>query len=430
MRILFLTQVLPYPLDAGPKTRAYYVLRHLAGAGHAVTLLTFIRSSDAPEFVAHLAAFCAAIHTVPIQRSRAKDLWHLARSLLSSTPFLIARDWSPEMAAALRRVMETEGPFDAVHADQLWMAPYALFARQFQAGAARPSLPIHKSPLTIDNSQLSPAPLLVLDQHNAVFQIPLRLAEDEANPLKRALLRLEARKLARYEARICAAFDRVVWVTDEDRRAINNSSSTIHNLQFTIPICIAVADAPPITPVERPFRITFLGGLHWPPNAAGVRWFVEQVWPSVQETLPQAVLTLIGKDPPPELVNHPSASTNLEVTGYVSDPTPYLAETAVFIVPLHAGGGMRVKILDAWRWGLPVVSTTIGAEGLRVRAGKNLILADTANDFALAVRQIMTSPDVSEELRQEGRRTAENDYDWRLVYKAWNQVHPLAPDQQ
>ena len=270
----------------------------------------------------------------------------------------------------------------------------------------------------------------MLDQHNAVFQIPQRLAADEVNPIKRALLQLEARKLARYEARTCAVFDRVVWVTDEDRRAIHNSQFTAANSQFTIPICIDPAATSVVSPVDHPFRVTFLGGLHWPPNAAGVRWFVEQVWPSIHPAAPNAVLTLIGKDPPADLVNRKSEIVNIEIPGYVLDPTPYLAETAVFVVPLHAGGGMRVKILDAWCWGLPIVSTAIGAEGLRVRAGENLLLADAPQDFAAAVRQVMASPELNERLRQDGRRTAEREYGWRTIYKAWNEVYSLAPDPQ
>jgi glycosyltransferase involved in cell wall biosynthesis len=434
MHILFLTQVLPYPLDAGPKTRAYYVLRHLANAGHEVTLLTFTRSSDRPEFVEHLRTYCAAVHTVPIQRSRIKDAWRLARSLLGRTPFLIARDWFPAMANALRTVLQEHGPFDVIHADQLWMAPYALIAKQIHAANQRSQPHIDNSQksgiencqLTIDNSQFSP-PLLVLDQHNAVFQIPQRLAESEANPLKRTLLRLEAAKLTRYEARTCAAFDRVVWVTDEDRAAlaktIDNCQLTIVNSQRTIPICIDPVATPVIPPVENPFRVTFLGGLHWPPNAAGVLWFVREVWPQIATAAPHAVLTVIGKDPPSGLVNRKSEIVNLEVTGYVADPTPYLAETAVFIVPLHAGGGMRVKILDAWSWGLPIVSTTIGTEGIRVRDGENLLLADDAILMARSVLRILNTPQLAAQLRQNGRQTVVMMYNWHEIYRGWDEVY-------
>ncbi|MBK8045650.1 MAG: hypothetical protein IPK16_00080 [Anaerolineales bacterium] len=178
MNILFLTQILPYPLDAGPKTRAYYVLRYLAEAGHQVTLLSFVRANDRPEYLAHLQDYCHALDTVPIRRSRRQDVADLMRSLPSNKPFLIGRDWIPAMATQVQHHL-TQGnhPIDAVHADQLWMAPYALWARQVQ-----------------DADRLSsPGKVrLVLDQHNAVFQIPRRLAEHERNPIKRSLLGLES----------------------------------------------------------------------------------------------------------------------------------------------------------------------------------------------------------------------------------------------
>ena len=180
MHILFLTQVLPYPLDAGPKVRAYYVLRHLAQA-HDVTLVSFVRPSDDQAAIDHLAQFCRAIYSVPMERSSWRDIQHLTGSLLTDQSFIIKRDWAPKMADLLTSVVaEASPPFDAVHADQLWMAPYALYAKRNHPG---------------------PADLVtVLDQHNAVYLIPQRLAASEPNRAKRVLLRRETRKLAQFEA--------------------------------------------------------------------------------------------------------------------------------------------------------------------------------------------------------------------------------------
>ncbi len=107
----------------------------------------------------------------------------------------------------------------------------------------------------------------------------------------------------------------------------------------------------------------------------------------------------------------------------MDDPIPYLAETTVFIVPLHAGGGMRVKIVDAWCWGLPVVTTTIGAEGIAVQDGENVLLADTPEAFAQAVARVLQEPELAARLAAGGRRTVEICYDWRKVYRAWDEVY-------
>lgn len=408
MQVLLLTQVLPYPLDAGPKVRAYHVLRHLASK-HEVTLVSFTRGTDRREAIDHLAGICSHVLTVAMARSKARDALHLARSLATGRPFIIARDKVPAMERMVKAQCAMH-KFDAVHADQLWMAPYALLARA---------------------SGLGERPLAVLDQHNAVFLIPQRLAAAEPSALKRMLLRLEARKMARYEIETCGRFDRVVWVTDEDHAAVEQQAAKVRSRpapvrrSAVIPICGDAADTTVIQRRPGARRVTFLGGLHWPPNAQGVLWFVQEVFPQILARVPEARLTVIGKDPPEVLQAAASGlpAGNVEVTGYVDDPAPYLEETAAFVVPLLAGGGMRVKIVDAWMWGMPVVSTSIGAEGIELSQGENILVADRPSDFAEAVVRLLQDEAEANRLGLAGRRWAEQRYDWRKVYPAWDGVY-------
>jgi glycosyltransferase involved in cell wall biosynthesis len=396
MRILFLSQVLPYPLDAGPKVRSYFVLRHLTQR-HEVTLLTFVRDTDRSQDIAHLAEFCHAVHIVPMHRTRLRDVKFLVQSLLTRQPFLIVRDQIPAMTDRIRQMVTSES-FDVVHVDQLWMAQYALAARAVSA-----------------------KPKLILDQHNAVHLIPKRLADGTSNPIKQIFLTREAHSLAIYEPEVCHRFDDVVWVTEEDRRAVAAlpGSNADGQLPSTvIPICADPTQVKPVVRDPSKKRVTFLGGLHWPPNAEGIRWFAKHVLPQVRAEAPEAVLTVVGKSPPPGLDGE-----GIEVTGYVTDLGPYLAQTAVFIVPLHAGGGMRVKILDAWSWGLPIVSTTIGAEGIETQPEQNILIADTASAFAQAVIRVLREPTLAQQLAQGGRQTVIEKYDWQKIYSAWDEVY-------
>lgn len=405
MRILFLTQVLPFPLDAGPKVRAYYVLRHLAER-HEVTLVSFVRSTDSTAALDHLRHLCAEVYTQPMPRSRLQDARHWARSLITNQPFLIARDWAPAMADLIAGLVNGARPFDAIHADQLWMAPYARWARQSVRGAD------HR-------------PSIVLDQHNAVYLIPQRMADGNRNALLRGLLWHESDKLARYEAGICRQFDDVVWVTQEDFRAVARQAAgtglPLPN-SAQIPICVDPTASPALVRQAGAQRVTFIGGLHYPPNAEGIRWFAKHVFPSVVAQNPAAVLTVIGKQPP-NLHNLGIPDANLDVTGYVADPTPYLTTTGAFVVPIHAGGGMRVKILEGWMWGLPVVSTTIGAEGIRYRDGENLLLADTPDSFAATVVRLLREPVLNATIAAAGRTWVEQHYNWRTIYAAWDRVY-------
>ena len=401
MRILFLSQLVPFPLDAGPKVRSYHVLQYLRSAGHEVTLLAFERASDKPENIEHLRQFCAAVYTVPMVRSGFKDAWHLGRSTLKGEPFLIVRDGVTAMYQFIQNLV-TKQEFDAIHADQLWMAQYALAAKTFLNG---------------DGSQTK----LVLDQHNAVYLIPERLATDTTNPLKRMILAREAKVLQRYELETCRRFDQVVWVSNEDRRALSAGKTRLIG-DITVPICVDTEEKAAVRRSNTANRVTFLGGLHWPPNSEGVLWFAREVWPQIAAEMPNALLTIIGKAPD-FLLTAETPIPNMDVVGYVEDVTEYLAETAVFIVPLHAGGGMRVKIVDAWSWGLPIVSTTIGAEGVRYSDGGNLLIGDSADDFAAAVSCLLRDPELADRISCSGRRTAETTYEWRKVYRAWDEIY-------
>jgi len=401
MRILFLTQVLPYPLDAGPKIRAYYVLRHLAQQHH-ITLVSFVRASDTAESIAHLREFCTAVHTAPMPRSTMLDAVHLLRSLVSGQPFIIARDSVAAMRRLLTQLLD-DSAFDAVHADQLWMAPYALWAQQIAGQNASPKT--------------------VLDQHNAVYMIPQRLARGERNPLKQGLLALETRKMRRYEIDTCRRFDEVVWVTQDDVDAVQKQTAAVIPNSGIIPICGAPGEVPVVQRAPQARRVTFLGGLHYPPNAQGVLWFARHVFPQVLAQAPDAVLTVIGKQPPAALHALGIPPANLEVTGFVDDLKGYLQETAAFIVPLQAGGGMRVKILDAWTWGLPIVSTTVGAEGIETCDGQTMLIGDAPDEFARATIELLHNPTLRDDLVVAGRCWVKARYNWRTTYQAWNQIY-------
>jgi glycosyltransferase involved in cell wall biosynthesis len=395
-RVLVLTELLPYPLISGAKIRAYYVLQQLASY-HQVTLLSFVRTEDRPGDVAHLSSFLEGVHTVPMQRSWPRNARAALVSLLTGRPVIIARE---EIGAMRHKLVELLAavPFDIVHADQIPMAQYGLLA---QCGNVK----------------------RLLDQHNATFQIVARLARNEPRWWRRLLLLREAQAFVQYEVDVCRRFDHVTFVTGEDRQALlaHMPDRALEARSTVIPICVDT-DAPPVAPVPAPFRVTHVGTMYWPPNVEGLLWFWEEVWPRIRARVPHARLTLIGKNPPAQL-RALDARSDVDVPGYVEDLTPYLAETAVFVVPLHAAGGMRVKIVDAWCWGVPIVSTTIGAEGIAVRQGENILIADAPDQFAGRVVQVLDDPALQAQLRANGRSWVEAQYDWRRVYGAWDDVY-------
>jgi glycosyltransferase involved in cell wall biosynthesis len=406
-QILFLTQVLPYPLDAGPKVRAYHMLRHLAGR-HQVTLASFVRADDTAEAVEHLRGLCRAVHTAPMRRSMWRNVRAGAVGLMTGSPIVVVRDDVAEMTALLRSLARAER-FDVVHADQLSMAGYGqLAARAAGSGAARPRT--------------------LLDEHNAIYLLARRMAAGETHPARRALMRREAEAFARYEAHMCREYDALLAVTAEDRAALlamfpAEERPAIASKLAVVPISV---DAGQVQPVARkaggPPAILHLGTMFWPPNVSGVLWFAREVLPQVRLAVPEARFIVVGKNPPPE-VTALAAERQIEVTGYAPDPLPYLAQADVFVVPLHAAGGMRVKILDAWLWGLPVVSTPIGAEGIAIREGENILVAEDAAAFAAATVRALTDQELNRRLRVEGRAWVEERYSWQVVYRQVDKVY-------
>jgi len=400
-RVLYLTQVLPYPLNTGARVRQYYVLRHLARK-HEVTLVSFVRDDDKPEHIAHLKTVCHAVHTVPMVRSHWRDGRAALKGILTRIPIVIVRDEIASMQQTLARLMASES-FDVVHADQVSMSKYGLQGR----GSRR-----------------------VLDLHNAMYLVTERLAAHEPNPVKQLIYQREARALAKYEAELCTKYDQVTFVTDEDRKLIEQQivhwDVHVPDRRFTtIPICIDPADKQPIKPVVQPQRITALGVMFWPPNAEGVLWFAQEIWPRIHAQQPRLTFTVVGKNPP-EYLTQLHGTQGIEVLGYVPDVEQILSETAAFVVPLRAGGGMRVKILDTWSWGLPIVSTSIGAEGIEIRDGENIVIANEPEAFSAAVLRVATDPELNQCLRVNGRRWVEEKYDWKTIYEAWDEVYARA----
>jgi glycosyltransferase involved in cell wall biosynthesis len=411
MRILFLTQIIPYPPDAGPKVKTWNVLRYLAGQGHEITLASFVRPEEIP-YVNHLKEVCTEVHTVPIRRSRPADLLYFARSLRTGRPFLIERDDLPEMRALIRRLL-AEKRYDCIQADQLTMAQFAL-------------------PTDDQGPAAHPHPFTVFDAHNAVWTITERMSRAVPAPLK-PFLSLETRRTRLYEGMLLERFDHTLAVTEIDRdhllKAYADYSSRNRAARrepeiSVIPIAVDTTQIRPVQPQKSSRNILTLGTLHYPPNADGIRWFVQEVFENVRRQDPQATLTIVGKNPPQDFLalaaERPDA---VKVTGYVPDLRPYMEQAALLVVPVRVGSGMRVRILEALAYGMPTVTTTIGLEGIEARNGEEVLVADDPQAFSDAVLRLLQDEDLRTKLSRCGRRLAEERYDWQVALRKMDSVY-------
>lgn len=390
---LLLTQIMPYPPDAGPKVKTYNVLRYLAQR-HEVHLASFVRSADDLAAARSLEGLCASVTTVPLHRSIAKDIGYLGRSLLSGRPFLIERDDLLAMRRAIEDLLSRHD-FDAVHADQLSMAQYA-----------------------VDLS----VPLRVLDAHNAVWTIVRRSAGHESWGPRRLLMELEWRRLRAYEGKVCKGFTRVTVVSEEDRKALESAAGAPLPAEV-IPIAVdtTTLEYAPRSPEAK--HIVSVATMFYPPNVEGVHWFAQEVFPLVRRALPEVYFYVVGARPPAKITRLARPETNIAVTGYVADLEPILRESAVMVVPVHSGSGMRVKILEAFARGIPVVSTTVGVEGIDATPGTHLLVADSPQDFAQALVRLLNDRSEAVRLASAARQLVEARYDWRRALSGLDRVY-------
>ena len=381
MNILLLTQVLPYPPDSGPKVKTYNVIKYLAQS-HSVTLVSFVRGDQAAH-IQHLEPYCQAVHTVQMKRGVLRDGMAMLRSWVTGRPWMMVRDDRRAMRDLIAGLC-AEQSFEVAHADQLNMAQYA--ARV-------------------------PGAFKVLDAHNALWLLYRRLWLTTRPGPRKWLLGRDWRLLKAYEGRICHEFDAVLAVSDEDRQALQEAAGRAVDITVT-PIAV---DTDEVAVVEReadPNHILHIGTMYWPPNVDAVSWFVREVYPLIRQQRPDVQFDVVGSRPPAELLTLNDAGLGIHVTGYVEDPTPYQRRAAVMVIPLLAGGGMRVKILNALAEGIPIVSTTLGHEGIEVTPGRDILVGDTPEEFAAQVLRVLDDPELGRSLAANGRRLVVEKYDF------------------
>jgi glycosyltransferase involved in cell wall biosynthesis len=392
VNVLLLTQVLPYPPDSGPRVKTHNVIKYLAQE-HRVTLVSFVRG-DQTEHVRHLERYCQAVYAAPMARGATRDALAVVRSFLTGQPWMTVRDDRKAMRQLVDR-LSAEQRFDVVHADQLNMGQYA----ERVAGAFK-----------------------VLDAHNALWLLYKRLWETMSPGPRKWLLGRDWRLLKLYEGRLVREFDAVLAVSEEDREALLEAAEESVDITV-IPIAIDTDEVTVVAREPQPRHILHIGTMYWPPNVDGVNWFVQEIYPLIRRQRPDVQFDVVGSRPPAGLIALNDAGAGINVAGYVEDPAPYQRQAAVMVVPLRAGGGMRVKILNALAQGLPIVSTTLGYEGIEVTPGQDILVGDTPEEFVAQVLCVLNDPDLGRRLSVNGRHLVEEKYDYRRACRQLGKVY-------
>ena len=382
MRILFLTETVPYPLDTGGRIKTFNTLRMLAGV-HQVRLHAFIRDEAQGVHVGPLEALGVPTTLHLLARSMPREAWFALRSLVGA-PYSVGRHFDAGVHGQVAADAAAWRP-DLVYCDHLSMAEYA----------RRLDVPF------------------VYDAHNVEYALLQRYAGTRRDPLTRAAAAIEWRHVRRYEADVCRRSRLVFVVSGVDHASLAALAGA--DVPFVeVPIAVDATGATPIGRITSEPRLLFLGGLHWPPNADALTTFVREMWPRVREARPDATLTSVGRDDS-AVAAECRAAPGVQLAGWVPDIDPFVQGSRLLVVPMRAGSGMRVKILEAMARGLPVVSTTVGCEGIGVVSGQHLLVADTPDSFADAVLRVLADDGLAGSLAVQARALVLARYDVAAV---------------
>jgi glycosyltransferase involved in cell wall biosynthesis len=395
MRVLVLTQVVVYPADAGPKVKTLQVLRHLASQ-HDVVYCTFVRSEQEAREAEKLREICRRVITIPLRRSRVGDVRFLIESVVTGDSFILRRDDRVTMRARVRQLLHEEH-IDVLHVDQLNMMRFV--------------------PLDWQGT-------VILDEHNAVWQVVERLYKGACNPLSHWVLGREARVIRKIEGAACRRAQVVLAVSEEDQKALRVVAGESVPIEV-VPITVDEEQFQAIWDARdpQPNRLLTIGTMFWLPNSEGVMWWLSEGYEHLRNICPGLTYDIVGARPPRALQVLAEQHAGVHVHGYVPDAKPFWINAAALAVPLLSGGGVRVKILEAMAMGVPVISTTIGCEGLAVRSGEHLLVADTPEAFARACAKVLQDKELAQRLAYQARQLILERYDAKIALRTLDAVY-------
>jgi glycosyltransferase involved in cell wall biosynthesis len=396
LRVVMVDEELPYPPTSGKRIRTLNLTLRLARR-HRLTYVCH-RNADADE-ARQAAAFFAehGVETRVVERavppkSGPRFYLRLAANLLSPLPYSVATHKGRELRRALAEIACTQ------HVD-VWHCEWTPYAETLCEIASERR---------------------VVMAHNVESIIWQRYYETESNPLRRWYIGRQWRKFQRFERRVFGEVEHPVAVSDTDARRLRDDFGVAR--VAVVENGVDTGYFQPQARRRRAGRLLFLGSLDWRPNLDGMRLLLERVFPAVRAAEPSASLCIVGRNPPESLRRQAAAMPGVELCANVPDVRPFLADCSLLVVPLRIGGGSRLKILEALASGTPVVSTRVGAEGLRLEAGQDLTVVEDIDDLSNALISAIRRPDVLQAESERGREKVLEHYDWDRLAEQLEQV--------
>lgn len=387
MRVAFVTARPPYPLNTGGRIRTFHLLKQISRI-HDVTLITAAEGAHDHAALAGLRDALAGCSIKAVEVPPRRAVWRrpsqVTRMLWGPLPYTWAGYCSRQFQDYLRTIFR-DATYDLVHCDHVQVA---------HAFAGFDTAP------------------RVLNAHNIESVLIRRMADHAASPWRKALVAWQAAKTHQAEAEAHRGFHRSIVVSEVDQAALEQISPG--QPITVVPNGVDADYFQPAAVLDPSPAIVFVGSMDWLPNIDAVNVFVRRVLPRIRQDVPDATLWVVGRTPPRSMARG-WAGEGVRVTGTVGDVRPYIARARLVVVPLRIAGGTRLKILEAWAMGKPVLSTAVGAEGLPAVDGENIALADSPDDMAVRAVMLLKDASTAAGLGARGRRMVEEQFTWSRV---------------
>lgn len=400
MKILSISNLLPYPLDNGGKINCYTKLKALHQGGHTVDFICFKeKQEENKDDVREVEKYCRSVKQFFLPIVTADNKSYMMKKALVSlfTPYSLGtyKFLSMELVRYLEELAKKE-QYDCIYYNYLQQSIYAKYT-----------------------SKLWPKAKVVIDEHNCETIIMRRSEEAASNPLMKLFLKLEASKLGRFEKKGLTSADHVIVLSDADYQSMREIAGK--DFKHTI-IPTGVPDFPVKTNHDTGsdmLNILFIGTLTWAPNNLALLWFFKEVVPLLEQDGKPYHLYVVGKNPSDAVKKFADDHPNVTITGYVPSVEEYYDKCQLMVVPIFVGSGLRVKIIEAYSHGMPVVSTTIGAEGIQYQDGESILIADDGPAFVEQINKLR-DPEARKAMSLNARKVYDRDHSIQAMARQLN----------
>ena len=383
MKILVIDEWFPYPMDSGKKIRTFNLVLSLAKSND-ITYICY--KQDTEDFNNGSIPERIKIVPVPDRRTIKGSAYYFFKvfiNLFQREPFSVKYSYISSMEKELNRLLRAE-KFDYIICE--W-TPYAHYLKNVNHS--------HK----------------ILMAHNVEYQQWQRMYEVTSNPLKKLLFYNQWQSMVEFEKRYFKIFDTIIAVSDLDKELIHEMSN--HDKVFVVENGVDLDYYKPQS-TERKNRVIFTASMDAFANQNAALYFAEKIFPLLKSKLPSMEFYIVGRAPNQAIIDL-GKTDGITVTGAVEDVRPYIAQSLVAVVPILAGGGSRLKILEAMAMGIPVVSTSVGAEGLEVENGKDILITDSEEQFVEYIFQCHNDSDLRAKLKSNALELVKNKYGWEQL---------------